>query len=537
MKKNKKGFTLVEILAVIVVLIIISIIAINKVSQVMRTNNENATKANAVTFIKAIEENASLNRVTGNFNDGTYSVSQIINMGLKVNGTKPVDGSVLIMDGKVLFSCLEYEKFTFQGNKSSSEIVKDKCGELGSLDGEYEYTGTEKTFTALIDGTYKLEVWGAEGGKAGTATDFVPGGYGSYSVANIHLNKGEKLYINVGGRGTDGQSNVEYAEGGYNGGGRGARGGRAGRYSGSGGGATSIATESGLISTFGNKINKLLIVAGGGAGSWSYPENHNFRTTQVGHAGGYTSTAGISTHATAASASQTSGYSFGTANAENTGESPGAGGGFYGGNSASFSASGGSGYIGNYKLFNRKMYCYNCAASNIFSLETESVSCVQEEPTEKCAKIGNGYAKITYVTDEDITDYKYLYSVGNEFKDVTGGWDAGVDQGNGRAEKLKDSLYIYASQSGSTESHVNTVNAVDIKGYTKLHVIYQITYAYTTDYYGRLNVVTNNSTWIENVGVGVYHGVIDLPSTNSTSIKFRDWDVNIKILQVYLSKK
>ena len=249
MKKNKKGFTLVEILAVIVVLIIISIIAINKVSQVMRTNNENATKANAVTFIKAIEENASLNRVTGNFNDGTYSVSQIIDMGLKVNGTKPLDGSVLILDGKVLFSCLEYEKFTFQGNRSSSEIVKDKCGELGSLDGEYEYTGTEKTFTALIDGTYKLEVWGAEGGKAGTATDFVPGGYGSYSVASIHLNKGEKLYINVGGRGTDGQSSVEYAEGGYNGGGRGARGGREGRYSGSGGGATSIATESGLIST------------------------------------------------------------------------------------------------------------------------------------------------------------------------------------------------------------------------------------------------------------------------------------------------
>lgn len=537
MKKNKKGFTLVEILAVIVVLIIISIIAINKVSQVMRTNNENATKANAVTFIKAIEENASLNRVTGNFNDGTYSVSQIINMGLKVNGTKPVDGSVLIMDGKVLFSCLEYEKFTFQGNKSSSEIVKDKCGELGSLDGEYEYTGTEKTFTALIDGTYKLEVWGAEGGKAGTATDFVPGGYGSYSVASIHLNKGEKLYINVGGRGTDGQSNVEYAEGGYNGGGRGARGGREGRYSGSGGGATSIATESGLISTFGNKINKLLIVAGGGAGSWSYPDNHNFRTTQVGHAGGYTSTAGISTHATAASASQTSGYSFGTANAENTGESPGAGGGFYGGNSASFSASGGSGYIGNYKLFNRKMYCYNCAASNIFSLETESVACVQEEPTEKCAKNGNGYAKITYTTEENNDTNKYLYSVGNEFNSVTGGWIAGADQSNGRAEKLKDSMYIYTTQQGTSESHVITANAVDITGYAKIHVIYQIVSTYSTGDYGKLQVFTNNGVWVNNVGEGIYHAVVDLPSVASTKINLRDWDVNIKILQVYLSKK
>ena len=178
-----------------------------------------------------------------------------------------------------------------------------------------------------------------------------------------------------------------------------------------------------------------------------------------------------------------------------------------------------------------------CTASNIFSLETESVACVQEEPTEKCAKKGNGYAKITYTTEENNDTNKYLYSVGNEFNSVTGGWIAGAEQSNGRAEKLKDSMYIYTASQGTSESHVITANAVDITGYTKIHVIYQIVSTYTTGDYGKLQVFTNNGVWVNNVGEGIYHAVVDLPSVASTKINLRDWDVNIKILQVYLSKK
>lgn len=543
MKKNKKGFTLVEILAVIVVLIIISIIAINKVSQVMRTNNENATKANAVTFIKAIEENASLNRVTGNFNDGTYSVSQIINMGLKVNGTKPVDGAVLIMDGKVIYSCLEYEKFTFQGNKSSSEIVKDKCGDLSSIAGEYDYTGTEEIFTAFIDGTYKIEVWGAQGGNSHDPNVF--GGYGGYSVGYIDLKKNDKLYINVGEQGQNVTSDILSTS--YNGGAS-CRTDAASRSCGNGGGATSVALKTGQLKNLTNSASDIVIVAGGGGGASTHNSD---TTTSGGSAGGYIGSSGSSNRwgfgtggtqtaggarATTDANAQNGSFGLGGNGALNAGA--GGGGGYYGGGGGhGGSAGGGSGYIGYYNLKNKSMYCYNCISNDIESLKTISVTCTENNPTEKCAKKGNGYAKITYTTEEYNDTNKYLYSVGNEFNSVTGGWIAGAEQSNGRAEKLKDSMYIYATQQGTSESHVITANAVDITGYTKIHVIYQIVSTYSTGDYGKLQVFTNNGVWVNNVGVGIYHAVVDLPSVASTKINLRDWDVNIKILQVYLSKK
>ena len=76
----------------------------------------------------------------------------------------------------------------------------------------------------------------------------------------------------------------------------------------------------------------------------------------------------------------------------------GGGGGFYGGNSQqSIGGSGGSGYIGNTLLTDKSMYCYNCTESTEESTKTISTTCVSKTPTENCAKIGNGYAKITLI--------------------------------------------------------------------------------------------------------------------------------------------
>ena len=58
---------------------------------------------------------------------------------------------------------------------------------------------------------------------------------------------------------------------------------------------------------------------------------------------------------------------------------------------------GGSGYIGNTLLVDKIMYCYNCATSNDESTKTVSNTCANSSPTENCSKIGNGYARITYL--------------------------------------------------------------------------------------------------------------------------------------------
>lgn len=127
---------------------------------------------------------------------------------------------------------------------------------------DYGYTGGIQSFTAPFTGLYKFEVWGASGNKASYG-NFNSYGYGGYVYGYKVLNKGQVLYIGVGGMGGQG-SNAAFGAGGYNGGGTG--GGYSGLYGsgGGGGGATHISTVNGVLSS---AYGGALIVAGGGGGT------------------------------------------------------------------------------------------------------------------------------------------------------------------------------------------------------------------------------------------------------------------------------
>ena len=248
-------------------------------------------------------------------------------------------------------------------------VEREELGYNGPTEWTFDYTGGEQTFIAPMSGTYKLETWGAQGGESG--------GYGGYSSGYISLTSDEKLYVNVGGLGGN-----NLGGGGYNGGGRGYS---AGATCGGGGGATHIATEQGLLSTFSSKVDDLLIVSGGGGGTCS--------SKKGGNGGGLKGTG-------TSPGTQNSGYSFGQGAGVSSGQHMrgGGGGGFYGGghgdNNCGF---GGSGYIGNELLTEKSMYCYNCTESSEESTKTVSTTCISETPTENCSKKGNGYARITLI--------------------------------------------------------------------------------------------------------------------------------------------
>lgn len=61
-------------------------------------------------------------------------------------------------------------------------------------------------------------------------------------------------------------------------------------------------------------------------------------------------------------------------------------------------AGGGSDYIGNTRLTNKAMYCYNCTESDDVTTKTISTTCTNQNPVENCSKQGNGYVKITKVS-------------------------------------------------------------------------------------------------------------------------------------------
>ncbi len=245
-------------------------------------------------------------------------------------------------------------------SKSAIRIVKVNVRKK-----EFEYTGSVQKFSIFKDGYYRVELWGAQGG--GTS-----GGNGAYTSGEIFLNKGDELFIYVGGNGKlsslSGTGTGVITPGGYNGGGASANQSACcnTRYWGSGGGATDVRyfgsdapTSGDLASDSETGLKARIMVAGGGGGGYGTLTS----CIGGGHAGGlnaYNATTANS-YGPGYGATQIAGGAAGVATAENlVGESGtfgiggsrgnmagGGGGGYYGGGgSAHIDASGGgSSYI------------------------------------------------------------------------------------------------------------------------------------------------------------------------------------------------
>lgn len=273
-------------------------------------------------------------------------------------------------------------------------------------------------YTAPVKGIYKLEVWGAQGGYSST---YGAGGYGGYSAGEITLEKDEQVYVYVGSKPI--HISGKTTPGGYNGGG--GSGGSANTNEAvcyGGGGATHMALREGLLSELENYKDDILIVSGGGGGGLAHA------TKLAGSAGGYigsNGTKGSNTRVglggtqtsggkpTGAMASWVPAGSFGKSSGIYDTAGGGGGGGYYGGSGGQgATGGGGSSYIGNSRLNNKKMFCYACVESTeigTYTVNTISSNILNDKkncadghsanPISKCAKEGDGYAKITYVND------------------------------------------------------------------------------------------------------------------------------------------
>ena len=270
------------------------------------------------------------------------------------------------------------------GNKSNASftIVSTAfCAYNAGQTWNYGYTGGVQSFSTPCNGTYKLEVWGAQGGYNG--------GYGGYSNGTKSLSKTNIVYIVVGGQGNTISYSSTPSYGGYNGGGNG--GDTQGiRHNGGGGGATHMSTTNrGILSNYNSYRGEVLLVAGGGGGSGGWePNSYTIRRggTGGGSSGGNGEANLGASSAYGRGASQSSsgiGGTFGAGgsypNYSVTSSSGsvliygigGGGGGWYGGGiDDSSGGGGGSGYIGG----------------------------VSGGSMQNGARSGNGYARITLIS-------------------------------------------------------------------------------------------------------------------------------------------
>ena len=323
-------------------------------------------------------------------------------------GTFKVTNDTITLDNSY---SLKNEKIVVSSNFDKT------CADLVGTVYNYDYTGGEQIFETPCSGTYKLETWGASGGNANGYL----GGYGGYSIGNIILSSKKHIFINVGGRGIDGNSLSAntISLGGYNGGGMAAIYGN--KYVGSGGGATHIALKSGVLKDLENEkgeynaeeniyISKEIIMVAGSGGGASYEKAQFYASggSGGGFIGNNSSLSGYPDREVGYGGNQiepgknniiyiSGGFGYGGYSLT---DGIGAGSGWFGGSisNGATGGGGGSGYIGNSNLTNKAMYCYNCIPSNIESTKTISTTCTSATPTENCAKQGNGYARITLIS-------------------------------------------------------------------------------------------------------------------------------------------
>ncbi len=206
----------------------------------------------------------------------------------------------------------------------------DYCPYAGGQEWVFDYTGKEQTFVTGCTGNYKIELWGAQGGK-GTSINI--GGKGAYTSGEIKLEKDTRLHVYVGQYPTVAASNCVASNNNaaFNGN-------ISGTCSG-GGGATDVRLEGGQWSNPNSLRSRIMVAAGGGG---AYYSGTNYTGGAGGGLYGYSgvggSNTGVGGHQTSSS------YGMG-AIATSAG-----GGGYYGGEGGNASnAGGGSSFISGHK--------------------------------------------------------------------------------------------------------------------------------------------------------------------------------------------
>lgn len=147
----------------------------------------------------------------------------------------------------------------------------------------YTYTGRVESFTAPVNGKYKMECWGASGASIYPNVSYLKPGLGGYSIGNLNASSNEILYVCVGSSGAYGaysyNNNLGYSL----------------RLGSPGGGATHISINSGgELKNFSSHPTDILLVAGGGGGV----DIVSGKEASGGYGGGTEGGAGASTDGT-----------------------------------------------------------------------------------------------------------------------------------------------------------------------------------------------------------------------------------------------
>lgn len=194
------------------------------------------------------------NTITANANNQVMTFDVVTNKNLTGNLTK-LRFDLMSATGTATVTKIEVYGYgsKVSGSGEASYVNTEKVVASKGTTWSFSYKGSTESKT-LEKGKYKLEVWGAQGGKSNHG---ISGGYGGYATGTLTLSTSTTIYVGVGGMGGS-------YTGGFNGGGTGST---TNNDSAAGGGATHIASRNGVLSSLSSYKSSVYIVAGGGGAS------------------------------------------------------------------------------------------------------------------------------------------------------------------------------------------------------------------------------------------------------------------------------
>lgn len=256
----KKGFTLVELLAVMILLGIISLIAIPSISKILNRSREKAYESTKKELIKAAkkyaaEHTSQLPIQELNSAEKCLRINDMVKNGY-INEDEVIDPrteETMIGFIKITYDA-SYKQYVYEyTTECTIRDVSDENVIFNTSNGS-------QTYVVPKTGKYKIELWGARGGAGSNNSTYA--GYGGYTSGIIELKANTKLYFYVG-------STTNSKDSGFNGGGSGSIGNNVQGFG--GGGATDVRLISGAWNNE-NSLRSRIMVAGGGGGTnlWYY---------------------------------------------------------------------------------------------------------------------------------------------------------------------------------------------------------------------------------------------------------------------------
>ena len=124
MKKNKKGFSLIELLAVIIILAVIALIAVPVVKSIMNKANKNAFKDTAYGIISAGELYFSEQDLEGMSGEATFDLSEDVNTegGLQIKGKVPKGTLKINAEGEIALA-INNERYCITKRFSEGDVT------------------------------------------------------------------------------------------------------------------------------------------------------------------------------------------------------------------------------------------------------------------------------------------------------------------------------------------------------------------------------------------------------------------------------